>query len=231
MPAPLTVIIPTLNALAVLGPTLAALAEGLEAGLIAELIISDGGSHDDIATVADLAGAVLLTNPPGRGAQLAAGAEQARGTWLLFLHADTVLQPGWTQAVVAHIAQFNDQAAYFQLKFDEKRPAAHLIAGGANLRSRWLGLPYGDQGLLISRDLYQQVGGVPALPLMEDVALARCLRGRLRALEAVAQTSAARYQRDGWVKRPARNLWLLTRYFLGADPEKLARAYTPPPEN
>ena len=100
------------------------------------------------------------------------------------------------------------------------------MAGWANLRSRWFGLPYGDQGLLIHRSLYRTVGGYPEQPLMEDVAIARSLgRARLTGLNAVARTGADRYLRDGWLRRGARNLWTLARYFLGASPEALAKAY------
>jgi len=86
-------------------------------------------------------------------------------------------------------------------------------------------MPYGDQGLLISRALLDEVGGVPDLPLMEDVALARLLRGRLRALPVAAVTSAARYERDGWVRRPLRNIFCLALYFMGVSPARIRRLY------
>jgi hypothetical protein len=100
-----------------------------------------------------------------------------------------------------------------------------LFAGWANLRSRVFGLPYGDQGLLLTRSLYDSVGGYSDQPLMEDVAIVRALRGRLRALPIRALTSAARYEQQGWLRRGARNLWTLTRYFGGADLKRLAEAY------
>lgn len=226
MPAPISVIIPTLNAAQHIGPTLGAVSEALSAGLLAELIIADGGSDDDIATLADYAGARLITGAIGRGAQLAAGAAAARGDWLLFLHADTVLQPAWVEAVIQHMAQNRDRAGYFRLRFDARGLMPRLIAAGANLRSRWLHLPYGDQGLLISRAQYNRVGGYEALPLMEDVAMARKLGHALVMLNADAVTRADRYRRDGWLRRPLRNLWTLARYFLGVNPEKLARGYS-----
>ena len=227
MPAPLSVIIPTFNALPRLGQSVAALAEGLDTGLIAELIISDGGSVDAIETVADELGAAFLRGAKGRGQQLGAGAAMARAEWLLFLHADTVLQPGWAGAVAAHIARGPNRAACFRLRFDAPGPMARLVAGGANLRSRALGLPYGDQALLISRKLYTEIGGYKPIPLMEDVAIARALRGRLTMLPATALTAADKYQAQGWLRRAARNLWLLARYLCGAKPEKLAAAYAP----
>lgn len=223
MRAPISVIIPTLNAGQALPACLAALGEGLAEGLIREVIISDGGSQDDTSRIADAAGAVLLRGPASRGGQLRRGCAAAQGAWLLVLHADTVLQPGWAAAVHAALARPGAYAA--RLRFDSAAPAARIVAGWANLRSRLAGLPYGDQGLLIERGTYEAAGGYPDIPLMEDVALARALKGRVRLLPMVAETSAARYARAGWLRRGARNLALLIRYLLGADPAKLAVAY------
>ncbi len=223
MPAPISVIIPTLNAAATIGPTLAVLAEGLEAGLIGELIIVDGGSEDGIEDVAGQIGARFATAPPSRGGQLAAGAAMASRPWLLFVHADTVLSEGWLAAAQAHLAT-PDKAGYFRLRFDANGLPPRLVAGWANLRSRLFGLPYGDQALLISAALYKQAGGFPNQPLMEDVALARALKGTFVLLNADAVTSAAKYQGQ-WLRRGYRNFSLLIRYFLGANPETLANLY------
>lgn len=226
MSAPVSVVIPVLNAADRIGPTLAALTEGLMDGAIAELILADGGSDDDIAGLAEAVGATLVEAPRGRGAQLAAGADAARAPWLLFLHADTVLSPGWAGAVTAHLTAEPGQAGYFRLRFRSPAAMARVTEGWANLRSRLFGLPYGDQGLLIHRDLLARLGGYPALPLMEDVALARRLgRRRLRMLPAEAMTSAERYVRDGWVRRGCRNLSTLALYFLGVSPQRLVRRY------
>lgn len=225
MPAPLSVVIPTLNAAPDLPETLAALGEGLAAGLIRELVISDGGSSDATEALAEAAGAVWVCGPAGRGGQLARGAAAAKANWLLFLHADTHLSPGWAGAVAAHLAHGGDDAAAFHLAFRAAGAAPRIVAGWANLRSRLFGLPYGDQGLLVARALYDAVGGYADQPLMEDVALARRLRGRIRLLPARALTGAERYLREGWVRRGARNLCTLARYFCGADPQVLARGY------
>ncbi|MEM9342104.1 MAG: TIGR04283 family arsenosugar biosynthesis glycosyltransferase [Pseudomonadota bacterium] len=231
MPAPLTIVIPTLNAAEDLPGALEALIEGLAAGLIRELIVSDGGSTDETSAIADAAGATVLNGPAGRGGQLHRGAETARGTWILLLHADTQLSPGWTEAVQTHIAETLDTAAYFRLRFRSSGVMPALVSGWANLRSRRFGLPYGDQGLLISKAQLIDIGGVPKLPLMEDVALARALKGRLRMLPAEALTSAAKYERDGWFRRGRRNLWTLSRYLMGADPVRLAANYDRPSAN
>lgn len=225
MPAPITVVIPTLDAADALPATADALLEGVTCGLVAGLVISDGGSADGTREVAKELGAVLVEGPPGRGGQLARGVAAADSDWVLMLHADTWLSPGWSAAARSHIAEHADKAGYFRLRFRAGGLAPRLVAGGANLRSRLLGLPWGDQGLLVSRRVLASVGGVPELPLMEDVALARRLRGRLRMIGAEALTSAERYERDGWGRRVAANLWTLLRYALRADPDRLAARY------
>ena len=127
---------------------------------------------------------------------------------------------------MAHMRDRPGRAGWFRLRFDRGGVAARGVAAWANLRATVLGLPYGDQGLLVSRAVYEAAGGYPEIPLMEDVALARRLgRGRLARLDAVAVTSAARYAAEGWLSRGARNLTTLALYFLGVAPERLARRY------
>jgi len=225
MSAPISVIIPTLNAADQIGPCLGAVADALTAGLLREVILTDGGSSDMIEDVADAVGARLIRGTRGRGQQMARGAEAAKGSWLLFVHADTVLRHGWVEAVQRHMATAPDHAGWFRLRFDEDTAPARAVACWANFRSSVLGLPYGDQALLVPAQLYRKVGGHPQIPLMEDVALARALRGHLRPLAAEAVTSAARYRRDGWLKRGARNLSTLVLWRMGVAPEKLVKRY------
>lgn len=225
MPAPLSIIIPTLNAAPLLAATCASLMEGVEIGLVRELVLSDGGSVDDTPQAARELGAVWVTGTAGRGGQLARGAQAAGAPWLLFLHADTHLAPRWAQAVLDHMNTSPDKAGYFPLAFRSDARAARRVAGWANWRSRLMGLPYGDQGLLISRELYDRVGGYPDQPLMEDVALARALHGHLSALPGEARTSAVRYETEGWIRRGGANLLTLLRYQFGADPARLSRRY------
>lgn len=223
MRAPLSVIIPTLDAADRLPGCLAALVEGLEAGMIREVIVSDGGSRDATRAIADAAGAQVVTGPASRGGQLRRGAEAAQGRWLLVLHADTVLPEGWTRAARAQMRAGG--AAAFRLSFDAAGVMPVLVAGWANLRSRLFGLPYGDQGLLIPKDLYEAAGGYPNIPLMEDVALARALKRRIALMPAAVTTGADRYARAGWLRRGALNLGTLARYLCGADPHRLAARY------
>jgi len=224
MPAPISVIIPTLNSAPQLQRCLGALGEGIMDGLLTEVIFADGGSSDDTAQIAEDVGATFLSTPVGRGNQMAAAAQIARGEWLLFLHSDSVLGHDWQDALVRHLTK-PEQAAYFKLRFDEATFPAMTVAGWANFRARWLGLPYGDQGLLISQSLFKRTGGFPDIPLMEDVAIAKKLRGKLTALPAFIETSADKYRQDGWVKRSVLNFRVLSQYLAGADPTKLATKY------
>jgi rSAM/selenodomain-associated transferase 2 len=225
MRAPLSIVIPTLNAADELPATAEALMAGTTAGLVRELIISDGGSSDATVQVARELGAVIVSGEAGRGGQLSRGVAAASGEWVLLLHADTQLGANWHMVAFEHITHHPDTAGWFRLQFRSQGIGARLVAGGANLRARALGLPFGDQGLLVSRAVLEQAGGVPEIPLMEDVALARALKGRLRGLDCAALTSAVRYERDGWLRRTIRNLGTLIRYFLGTSPEVLKKRY------
>ncbi|MFT4717575.1 MAG: rSAM/selenodomain-associated transferase 2 [Paracoccaceae bacterium] len=224
MPAPLSIIIPTLNAARTLSGAAAALFEGLETGLIHELIVSDGGSTDATLDIAKDLGAVIVQGAAGRGGQLGRGAQVAKGKWLLFLHADTWLDQGWSDHVRTHIHE-QEKAACFCLRFRATGIAARIVAGWANLRTRVFNLPYGDQGLLISRDHYGQVGGFQDIALMEDVAMARALKRYFLMLDCAATTDAAKYQTQGWFLHGTRNFWTLARYFCGASPAELGEKY------
>jgi len=224
MPAPLSIVIPTLNAEAALKPCLAALMEGVEAGLVRELVISDGGSQDETEALAAAIGAVFVAGPSGRGGQLRRGVAASKGDWLLVLHADSVLPPGWSDSVLAGIARA--APGYFPLAFAAPGLAPRIVAGWANLRARLIGLPFGDQGLLVSRADYDAAGGYPDIPLMEDMALVRALP-RAHRLAGRIETNPARYAARGWLRQGAANMWRQLRFFAGADPARLARGYGP----
>lgn len=227
-PAPtLSVVIPTLNAAAHLRATLASLGDGpMRDGPATELLVTDGGSADETAAIAGEFGARVIAAQRGRGSQLAAGVAAATGDWLLLLHADTRLGVGWRVAVTDHIATCPERAGYFRFALDSTVPQARRLEHAVAWRCRVFALPYGDQGLLIHRTLLHAVGGMRALPLMEDVDLARRLgRSRLRLLDAPAVTSAGKWERQGWYRRSVRNLGCLALYFLGLPPRLIARLY------
>jgi rSAM/selenodomain-associated transferase 2 len=228
--APLSVVIPTLDAAATLPRTLASLRSAAVGGLIREVIIADGGSSDRTADIAEAAGAWLVKSEKGRGVQLAAGAAAARGAWLLFLHADTTLDEGWGEEARAFMEGGMECAGVFRLRFDEKGIAARLVSAGAMFRTRIFALPYGDQGLLMARRLYDAIGGYRAMPLFEDVDIIDRLirhggRRSLIVLDASATTSAERYRRVGYARRVVRNSFCLLMYRLGVPPARIATIY------
>ncbi|GFE63461.1 TIGR04283 family arsenosugar biosynthesis glycosyltransferase [Litoreibacter roseus] len=225
MSARVSIIIPTLNAADALPETLDSLLPGVAQGILREVIVSDGGSTDTTRQIADDAGAVIIEGAAGRGGQIARGTSMAKAPWVLVLHADSHLPPDWVGAVAVHMNEHSGQAAVFRLTFRAKGILPAITAGWANLRTRIFHLPYGDQGLLISRAVLDQIGGYPDQPLMEDVAVARALKGRLRLLDETITTSAERYQRRGWTRQGARNILTLARYLCGASPDRLARIY------
>ncbi len=223
----ISVIIPTLNAQAHLPRCFAALVPAVIDGLIREVIVVDGGSADLTEKIADEAGAHFIVTSPGRGGQLAAGAAIARQPFMLFLHADCVLEPGYEHAVTQFIstAFAQEQAGYFKFALDDLSATAKRLEWMVALRCGLFNLPYGDQGLLISRRLYTEIGGYPEIPLMEDVAIARKLGRRLVPLRGIATTSAIRFVANGYWRQSWRNLFLLLLYFAGASPHRLARLY------
>ncbi len=216
----LSVVIPALNAAPTLLATLTSLGEEPE-----EIVVVDGRSDDATREIARKTGAQVIESPRGRGSQIAAGVAATSGDWLLLLHADTRLAPGWVAAARAHMA-CSEGAGYFCFALDSADPRARRLERAVAWRCRALGLPFGDQGLLIHRALLARIGGMRPLPLMEDVDLVRRLgRRRLVPLAADAITSAARWERDGWHRRSARNLACLALWFAGAPPGLIARAY------
>lgn len=223
----LSIVIPALNAAAALPRTLRALdAPGPDRNR--EVLVVDGGSSDRTAAVAEEHGARVVESAPGRGIQLAEGARQARGRWLLFLHADTIPEAGWADAVFGYCDRpaNRERAAAFRFALDDTARAARRLEAAVAWRTTVLGLPYGDQGLLISRAFYDRLGGFRPLPLMEDVDIVRRIgRRRLDMLDVAAVTSAVRYRRSGYLRRSARNLICLGLYFLGLPPGAIARIY------
>ena len=219
----LTAVLPTLNAARTLGFTLAALD-----GLVAGVVVADGGSTDETAAIATAAGAMLVTAPRGRGSQIAAGVAAVTTLWILVLHADTRPRPGWRAAAEAFMADPANarRAAYFRFALDDASDQARRLERMVAWRCRRLGLPYGDQGLLVARDFLAERGGFSPIPIMEDVDIVRRIgRARLVGLEAAFVTSAARWRDGGWWRRSARNLACLALWFAGVPAARIARLY------
>jgi len=228
----ITVVIPTLNAEAGLPATMTALVPAVVEGLVRQVIVVDGGSRDRTVDIADHAGAEIAVVPGGgRGPQLAEGARLAKHPWLLFLHADSVLEDGWTREAAAFIDRVEAgerplAAGAFRFALDDLGLKPRLLEAGVSLRCALFRLPYGDQGLLIPARLYNEIGGFKPMPLMEDVDIIRRLgRRRTVIFRSPVVTSAIRYKRDGYASRIVRNLCCFTLYRLGVPLTTIQRLY------
>ncbi|MCY4660793.1 MAG: TIGR04283 family arsenosugar biosynthesis glycosyltransferase [Acidobacteria bacterium] len=222
-----SIVIPVLRDSVQLDGLLASLARRADDAAV-EIIVANGDADDGaVAGVQARHAAVRwVASPPGRGLQMNAGAAVASGRWLLFLHADTRLDERWLDAL-RQAESHGAVGGAFRFTLDSPRRVARVIERGVAWRTRWLGLPYGDQGLFVRRDAFEALGGYRPYPLMEDIDLVRRLRrrGTLRLSPLPIRTSARRWERDGWVRRSLRNLTLVALYFGGVSPRRLARRY------
>ena len=232
VPPALSIVIPTLDAAGILGATLADMDRGIarleERGVAVEVVVADGGSRDNTADEARRHGARVIEAEAGRGRQLAAGAEASEGAWLLFLHADTRPAASWDAEVSAFIGAPGNagRAACFRFALDDSAVAARLLERLVALRCLLFAIPYGDQGLLIHRSLYEALSGFRPLPMMEDVEFVRRIgRRRLAYLATPAVTSAVRFRRAGYVPRMLRNACCLVLFSLGVRAETVAKLY------
>lgn len=200
-----------------------------EIGERVEVIVSAATPIDETLTAVRRrhTNVTWVESAPGRGTQLNAGAAQAMGQWLWFVHADSRLPTGWLAAFEALPLNTEVTGGAFKFALDSAAWQARLLERIVALRVRWFDLPYGDQGLFVSRHIFETLGGFPPLPLMEDVEFVRRLTrlGRLRHLTLRLTTSARRWEREGWLRRSVRNLTTLSLYALGVSPERLARRY------
>ena len=224
----LSVIIPTFNAADTLPATLKSLSSASKRGIALEIVIVDAYSKDETAKIAQGAGAKFVESEKGRGIQLTRGVKTATGDWFLFLHADTTLAPGWDASFVVfttHESNLN-RAAVFTFALSASGSRARFIEKAVRLRNNWLGLPYGDQGLIIHRRFYSRLGGYKSWTIMEDIEFVRRIgMSRLALLDVEATTSAARYQQDGYMFRVIRNFMCLMLYFLRVPPNWISKIY------
>ncbi|MBO0345937.1 glycosyltransferase [Roseibium sp. CAU 1637] len=193
----ISVIIPTLNCDADLAHTLAVLVPAAADGVVREVVVVDGGSTDHTGQVADAAGCVWVVSPGPRSSRIEAGvAASSRGEWLLFLSADTVLEPGWHHEVQTFIERAERAgsaeriAAAFKLRYESFGLGPRIWESWASVRTRFFGMPYGNQGLLITRRFYASLGGHRLLPELEDLDLVKRIgTRRLVTLRAAAVAS------------------------------------------
>jgi rSAM/selenodomain-associated transferase 2 len=227
----ISVVVPTLNSEAGLAATLSTLVPAAVDGLVRQVIVVDGGASDRTLRIAEAAGAEIVQTKGGRGKQLIAGAEQARFPWLLFLHSDTMLEPGWEREAAALVegvdrGQLRTAAAAFRFELDDRGFKPRVVEAGVSIRCALFRLPYGDQGLLIPKRLYDQIGGYRPMPVLEDVDIVRRLgRSRILILRSRAVTSAIRYRRDGYARRVLRNFFCMALFYLRVPASTIARIY------
>lgn len=217
------VIIPTLNEEQVLGRTLTALNNSSRC----EVIVVDGGSSDGTTALARAAGARIVESPRGRGRQMNAGAAAAAAATLLFLHADTLLPANFPQLIHAALQKPHIVAGAFSLAIASDARSLATIAFFANLRSRLLQLPYGDQGLFTTRRMFAAVGGYPEMAIMEDFVFVQHLkeRGKIAILPEKAITSARRWQNIGALRTTLLNQLIVCGHVLGVPSTTLAGWY------
>ena len=219
----ISIIIPTLNEAETVGTLLSQL-QGL-AGV--EVIVVDGTSHDETAAVVEKSGAKLIQTSADRALQLNKGAEAAQGDILLFLHSDTKLAPGFVEQVRDTLDQPGVSAGAFRLSINGQGFGLRVIEWLVNFRSKVLQMPYGDQGIFVSSDMFFSVGAFPLQAIMEDFELMRRLkkRGKVKILPLHATTSARRWERLGILRTTAMNQAIIIGYLFGVSPKKLAGWY------
>ena len=225
-PPIINVIIPVLNDSAALALLLEQLCE-MDSAL--EICVSDGGSEDGVEELTDRFTLHLVQSPPGRGNQLNAGAEPCLGDAYWFLHADNTLSSSALRDIAEALADPECVGGAFRFALSEKRWYSGLFHVLIHLRSKWLGLPYGDQGFFVRREVFERIGGFKTIPILEDVDFVRRVKreGKFTLLATPIGISPRRWDDEGVVKRTLLNWYLMARYFLGASPETLARFHQP----
>ncbi len=219
-PFRISIIIPTLNE----EENIAACLSSTGGAKNIERIVVDGGSRDRTPAIAEVMGAKVLASPRGRAVQMNAGAREASGEMLVFLHADTRLPAGFARHIVKTLQTPGVAAGAFEFRLDSSSSSLRFIERVANWRSRRLQLPYGDQAIFLRAPLFRDIGGFPEIPIMEDVELIRRLQkaGRIETLPAVpAITSARRWRQSGVWKTTIINELVLGAYCLGIPPGRI----------
>lgn len=218
-----TVVIPTYNSEKTIENTLNSICKYFN-----KIIMVDANSCDLTIQISKKYNIKIIKSLKGRGPQLILGAEHTATDWIFFLHSDTIIK----KSNIIDINQFitntlnNNKAASFKIKFNTNNIWSNLLGKLVNIRSKYLKLPYGDQGLLISRSFYKNIGGYKNIPIMEDVEIIRNIGFRnIKILNSYIITDAARFENQGWIYRPMINLFCLTLYFLGFNINYINKIY------
>lgn len=219
----ISLIIPVLNEAGAIARTITTAKEAADI----EIIVVDGGSRDGTVEIVESLGVKFLQTAPGRALQMNSGARVATGEILLFLHGDTILAPEFDKSIKLALAKPKVVAGAFELKIEASMRGLLIVEKMVNWRSRYLQMPYGDQGIFLTRKIFEEVGGFPEIPIMEDFELIRRLKqwGRIEIVPLPAITSGRRWQKLGLLKTTLINQLVIIAYFLGTPPERLARWY------
>jgi rSAM/selenodomain-associated transferase 2 len=221
----LSIIIPTLNEENSISQTLSAVARIAEP---VEVIVVDGGSHDETARVVPAFGLRFIESERGRGAQMHTGACAAQGTVLWFLHADTIPAPDAVKHIAESLRDPSVVGGNFGVRFDSQRFSAHCLTWFYH-QLRTVGLCYGDSAIFVRREAYERSGGFKSLPIFEDLDFLRRLKrmGRFVHLSATVITSGRRFEESRFVSTFIRWIALQLLYWLGVNPSRLAALYAP----
>ena len=220
----ISIIIPVLNEAAIIQTAL----RRLQRDSALEIIVVDGGSEDQTLTLAQQTGVrVVSIAGRGRAAQMNAGANIAQGIILLFLHIDTQLPPNFVDLVTKTLEQPKVIAGAFELAIDGAEQSLRWIERLVKMRSHLLSLPYGDQAIFLTKQVFMETGGFSDLPIMEDFELIQKLkrRGKIAIAPAKVTTSGRRWQKLGVGKTTLINQLMIMGYYLGISPTKLSNFY------
>ncbi|MEH1910802.1 MAG: TIGR04283 family arsenosugar biosynthesis glycosyltransferase [Nostoc sp.] len=221
--ARISIIIPTLNEAGNIKEAIAT----TQPSINIEVIIVDAGSKDGTLEIAQSLDIKVISSSPGRAVQMNAGAVAASGDILLFLHADSRLPTGFDEMIRTVLQQPGIVAGAFNLRIDASLLSLRWVEWGVNARSHFCQMPYGDQAIFLTKAVFQQIGGFPELPIMEDFELIRRLKriGHIVIISTPVVTSARRWLQKGVFKTTLLNQIVIIAYLLGISPKRICRWY------
>jgi rSAM/selenodomain-associated transferase 2 len=221
--AKISIIIPAINEAGNIKEAIATTQDSINI----EVIVVDGGSSDDTVAIAQSLNVKVISSSPGRAVQMNAGAVAASGEILLFLHADTRLPTGFDEMIRTALQQPGTVAGAFKLRIDASLLSLRWVEWGVNVRSHFYQMPYGDQAIFLTKKVFQQIGGFPELPIMEDFELMRRLKriGHVVIIPTPVVTSARRWLQKGVLKTTLLNQIVIIAYLLGVSPERICSWY------